>query len=49
VYGRESKVNVLSGVRGFLDLLAVRWHQLRGAYPPRVAMTAAIDRQGLSG
>jgi len=41
VYGRESKVNVVSGVRGFLDLLAVRWHQLRGVYPPRAAMTAA--------
>src|SRR5262245_9709350 len=47
VYGRESKVNVASGVRGFIDLLAVRWHQLRGAYPPRAAMTAAIDRQNL--
>jgi dolichyl-phosphate beta-glucosyltransferase len=43
VYGRESKVNVVSGARAFLDLLAVRWHQLRGAYPPRGAMTAAID------
>jgi dolichyl-phosphate beta-glucosyltransferase len=47
VYGRESKVNIVSGVRGFLDLLAVRWHQLRGAYPPRAAMTAAINRQSL--
>ena len=47
VYGRGSKVNVVSGVRGFLDLLAVRWHQLRGAYPPRAAMTAAIGRQRL--
>lgn len=47
VYGRESKVNVVSGVRGFLDLLAVRWHQFRGAYPPRGAMVAAIDRQSL--
>jgi dolichyl-phosphate beta-glucosyltransferase len=46
VYGRESKVNVLSGVRGFVDLLSVRWHQLRGAYPPRATMVAAIDRQG---
>jgi dolichyl-phosphate beta-glucosyltransferase len=48
VCGRESKVNVVSGVRGFLDLLTVRWHQLRGAYPPRAAMAAAIDRQSLS-
>ncbi len=47
VYGRESKVNVVSGVRGFLDLLAVRWHELRGAYPPRAVMAAAIDRQSL--
>jgi dolichyl-phosphate beta-glucosyltransferase len=47
VYGRESKVKVPSGVRGFVDLLAVRWHQLRGAYPPRGAMIAAIDRQSL--
>ena len=49
VYGSESKVNVVSGARAFLDLLAVRWHQLRGAYPARVAMTAAIDRQSWSG
>jgi len=47
VYGRESKVNVVSGVRGFLDLLAVRWHELRGTYPPRAVMAAAIDRQSL--
>jgi glycosyltransferase involved in cell wall biosynthesis len=33
-YGRESKVNMLSGARGFLDLIAIRWNQLRGAYPP---------------
>jgi dolichyl-phosphate beta-glucosyltransferase len=46
VYGRESKVKVVSGARAFLDLLAVRWHQLRGAYPPRATMVAAIDRQG---
>ena len=45
VYGRESKVNVTSGARAFLDLLAVRWHQLRGAYPSRAEMTAAIERQ----
>ena len=47
VYGRESKVNIVSGARAFLDLVAVRWHQLRGAYPPRAAMTAAINRQSL--
>ena len=47
VYGRESKVNVMSGLRGFLDLLAVRWHELRGAYPPRAVMAGAIDRQSL--
>lgn len=47
VYGRESKVNVVSGARAFLDLVAVRWHQLRGAYPPPAAM-GAIDRQSLS-
>jgi dolichyl-phosphate beta-glucosyltransferase len=33
-YGRESKVNVASGARGFLDLVTIRWNQLRGAYPP---------------
>ena len=47
VYGRESKVNAVSGARAFLDLVAVRWHELRGAYPPPAAM-AAIDRQRLS-
>jgi glycosyltransferase involved in cell wall biosynthesis len=45
VYGRESKVNVTSGARAFLDLLAVRWHQLRGVYPPRAEMIAALDGQ----
>jgi len=35
-YGRESKVNIASGARGFLDLVKIRWNQLRGAYPPRV-------------
>jgi glycosyltransferase involved in cell wall biosynthesis len=45
VYGRESKVNVLSGAHGFVDLLAVRGHQLRGAYPPRATIAAAIERQ----
>jgi len=43
VYRRESKVNVTSGARAFLDLIAVRWHQLRGAYPPRAAMVAALE------
>ena len=37
IYGRDSKVGLISGARGFLDILAVRWHQLRGAYPPRAA------------
>lgn len=40
VYGRESKVSLASGARGFADILAVRWHQLRGAYPSRAAMAA---------
>jgi dolichyl-phosphate beta-glucosyltransferase len=35
-YGRESKVSIASGARGFLDLVKIRWHQLRGAYPPPV-------------
>ena len=33
-YGRESKVSIASGARGFLDLVKIRWNQLRGAYPP---------------
>ena len=45
VYRRESKVNVTSGARAFLDLIAVRWHQLRGAYPPRTEMVAALEGQ----
>jgi len=45
VYGRESKVNLTSGARAFLDLLAVRWYQLKGAYPPRAEMVDAVDRQ----
>jgi glycosyltransferase involved in cell wall biosynthesis len=44
VYGRESKVNVASGARGFLDLLAVRWNQVRGAYPPRAVIAATLER-----
>jgi glycosyltransferase involved in cell wall biosynthesis len=35
-YRRESKVNVASGTRGFLDLVRIRWNQLRGVYPPPV-------------
>jgi hypothetical protein len=37
VYGRESKVSLASGARGFADILTVRWNQLRGVYPPRAA------------
>jgi hypothetical protein len=47
VYGRESKVSVTSGARAFLDLLTVRWHQLRGAYPPPAKMIAAVDRHSV--
>jgi len=35
-YGRKSKVSVASGARGFLDLVTIRWNQLRGVYPPAV-------------
>ena len=35
-YGRESKVSLASGARGFLDLVTIRWNQVRGAYPPPV-------------
>jgi dolichyl-phosphate beta-glucosyltransferase len=45
VYRRESKVNVTSGGRAFLDLLAVRWHQVRGSYPPPTEMIAALEGQ----
>ena len=38
VWGRGSKVNLASGARGFLDLVAVRWNQARGLYPPRGAL-----------
>ncbi|HXD18908.1 MAG TPA: dolichyl-phosphate beta-glucosyltransferase [Vicinamibacterales bacterium] len=38
VWGRGSKVNLASGARGFLDLVAVRWNQARGVYPPRGAV-----------
>jgi glycosyltransferase involved in cell wall biosynthesis len=34
-YGRESKVNLSSGARGFIDLIAIRWNQLRGCYRSR--------------
>jgi dolichyl-phosphate beta-glucosyltransferase len=40
IYGRESKVGLASGARGFVDILSVRWNQLRGTYPPRAAMAA---------
>ena len=36
VWGRGSKVSLASGARGFLDVVAVRWNQVRGVYPPRV-------------
>lgn len=42
VYGRESKVGLVSGARGFVDILTVRWNQLRGAYPPRAAMAVTL-------
>jgi dolichyl-phosphate beta-glucosyltransferase len=32
IYGRESKVNLSSGARGFFDLVLIRWNQLRGVY-----------------
>ena len=35
-YGRDSKVSLASGARGFLDLFTIRWNQVRGAYPPPV-------------
>jgi glycosyltransferase involved in cell wall biosynthesis len=40
IYGRESKVGLASGARGFVDILTVRWNQLRGAYPPRAAIAS---------
>jgi dolichyl-phosphate beta-glucosyltransferase len=45
-YGRESKVNLSSGARGFFDLLTIRWNQLRGAYPPPSPAGAASVVQG---
>ena len=44
VYGRESKVGLASGARGFVDILSVRWNQLRGAYPPSAAIAARAAR-----
>jgi len=44
VYGRESKVTVGSGARGFIDLVSVRWNQLRGTYPSRAAIAATDAR-----
>ena len=52
IYGPGSKVGLLSGARGFLDILAVRWNQLRGAYPPPAAMRpragAAASREDMA-
>jgi dolichyl-phosphate beta-glucosyltransferase len=47
VYGRESKVDIASGARGFFDLVAVRWNQARGVYPPRAALAATLERHTL--
>ena len=44
VYGRRSKVTLGSGARGFIDLLTVRWNQLRGTYPSRAAIAATDAR-----
>lgn len=35
-YGRQSKVNLLSGAHGFFDLIMIRWNQVRGVYPPPI-------------
>jgi len=43
VYRQESKVNVMSGGRAFVDLLAVRWYQFRGAYPSRAEMAQSLQ------
>jgi dolichyl-phosphate beta-glucosyltransferase len=40
VYGRESKVGLASGARGFVDILRVRWNQVRGVYPRRALLVA---------
>jgi glycosyltransferase involved in cell wall biosynthesis len=45
IYRRGSKVGLVSGARGFLDILAVRWNQLRGAYPSRAAILSQVNRQ----
>ena len=47
-YRRDSKVNVASGARGFLDLLTIRWNQVRGAYPPPARERAARFRGELA-
>jgi glycosyltransferase involved in cell wall biosynthesis len=41
-YGRKSKVTVVSGARGFLDLVTIRWNQLRGSYPRPARMTEPL-------
>lgn len=46
VWGRGSKVNLASGARGFLDLVAVRWNQVRGVYPPRGAVVTPAAPAG---
>ena len=46
VYGRESKVGLASGARGFLDILTVRWNQLCGAYPSSATIAATVTRSG---
>jgi dolichyl-phosphate beta-glucosyltransferase len=43
VYRRDSKVNVMSGARAFVDLFAVRWYQFRGAYPSRAEMAQSLQ------
>jgi dolichyl-phosphate beta-glucosyltransferase len=45
VYAPGSKVTLASGARGFVDVLAVRWNHLRGAYPQDATIAAAIERQ----
>src|SRR6266850_1288738 len=46
VWGRGSKVNLASGARGFLDLVAVRWNHVRGVYPPRGAVVTPAAPAG---
>ena len=48
-YGRQSKVNLLSGARGFVDLITIRWNQVRGVYPPpiRAGQRLARSKEGV--